>query len=308
MKRVAILGGFGFLGKNLNIALSDQALEVLNYSRTTGCDMRDLPVLVDHLQHIMPNIIVNAAANVGSITYVGDHAAEVVHDNTLMYLNLYRAVAQVDPKIKIINIISNCSYPGDIDIQQEDSWWSGAIHQSVESYGMPKKMGWMISRCYARQHGVRTVNLIVPNAYGPYDYADEQRTHAMNGIIMRMITAKKANHESFTVWGTGTPVREWIYMMDVARAIREIIQHDMMDLPDPINIAQRHGISINQSVDIIRRLLKYPVEVQHDTTKPDGAPVKILDDRLFRQHFPDFEFTDHEWGIRQTINYYETLL
>ena len=308
MKKILILGGQGFMGKNLNLVLDANTYQIINASRRTGCDARNLDMLVNTIRDVAPDIIIMAAANVGSISYVSKYSADVVHDNTLMYVNLYRAVIEVDPGIQIINPISNCSYPGVIDIQDEACWWDGAIHESVEAYGTPKKMGFTISRCYQRQHGINTVNLIVPNAYGPHDYLDEERTHAMNGIIMRMIKSKMAGHTEFTVWGSGTPIREWVYMADVARLIAKIIANDVRDLPNPLNIGQQHGISINDSVDIIKQLLDYPVTIRHDVSKQDGAPIKILGNGLFQQYFPDFDFTDYNTGITETINYYSKLL
>ena len=97
-------------------------------------------------------------------------------------------------------------------------------------------------------------------------------------------------------------------MADVARLIAKIIDDDITGLPNPLNIGQQHGISINDSVDIIKRLLDYPVTVQHDVSKQDGAPVKILGNGLFRKYFPDFDFTDYHTGITETINYYTKLL
>lgn len=307
MKKILILGGSGFMGKNLNQALASSAY-IINESRSTGCDAKSYETLKNKIQEIAPDIIINAAANVGSIAYVSRYAADVVHDNTLIYANLYRTVAETNPGIKIINPISNCSYPGIIDIQSEDRWWDGPIHESVESYGTPKKMGFIISKCYQRQYGVKTINLIVPNAYGPHDYLDEQKTHAMNGIIMRMIRSKSANQTSFSVWGTGNPIREWVYMPDVARLIRQIIDNDLDTLPNPLNIGQRTGISINDSVYTIKQLLDYDVKIEHDLSKQDGAPVKILCDRLFREHFPEFVFTDYTTGINETIKYYQRML
>jgi len=308
MKKILILGGFGFMGQNLGRTLDHSKYIIHNQSRRSGCDARDLETLRDKIASIAPDIIIMAAANVGSMDYVSRYAADVVNDNTLMYVNLYRAVADVNPGIKIINPISNCSYPGIIDIQDEDAWWHGPIHESVEAYGTPKKMAFVISKCYRRQHGVKTINVIIPNAYGPYDYVDESRTHAMNGIIMRMIKAQKNNDQEFSVWGSGTPIREWIYMPDAARVIAAIIDDDQARLPDPLNIAQQSGISINDSVEIVKTLLDYPVRIRHDLSKQDGAPIKILSKQKFDVFFPGFDFTDYRVGILETIKYYQDLL
>lgn len=305
MKKILILGGYGFMGKNLNKVFLDSEYIIYNESRSTGCDMSDLSSLVQKINTIQPDVIINSAAHVGSMSYVAKYSGEVIRDNSLMYLNLYEAVRITNSDIKIINPISNCSYPGIIDIQDESDWWSGPIHPSVESYGTPKKLGFIVSQCYKKQYNINTTNLIIPNSYGPEDYLDEERTHAMNGIIMRMIKAKINRESKFTIWGSGTPIREWIYMLDVARIIKQIVDEDLFEkLPNPINIGQKHGVSINDTVNMVRRILNYDVELFFDKTKSDGSPVKILGNKLFIKYFPNFKFTSYEHGINETINYY----
>lgn len=308
MKRILILGGFGFMGRNLNELFKNSEYEVFNESRRTGCDIKDFDFFKQKIKNINPDIIIYAAAHVGSISYVTEFSADVVHDNTLMYINLYKAISEVNKNIIIINPISNCSYPGIIDIQNEELWWNGVIHHSVESYGNPKKMGFVISECYRKQYGIKTLNLIMANAYGPNDYVDDQKTHAMNGIIMRMIKSKKNNDKEFIVWGTGSPIREWIYMPDMAKIIKKIIDDGIYDLPNPINIAQEYGISIIDSVYQIKNILNYEVNIIKDTSKQDGAPIKVLGNNLFNRYFGDFKFTEYKEGIQNTIEYYKKLI
>jgi len=305
MKKILVLGGHGFMGKNIQEVFKDSDYEIHYLSRRDGLDMTDKFQLTDVLQQISPDIIIHAAAHVGSIKYVSENASDVVNDNTEMYLNLYKCVRDVDKNIIIINPISNCSYPGIIDIQHEENWWDGPIHQSVESYGSPKKMSFTISECYRKQHGIKTINLIVPNAYGPNDYLDEERTHAMNGIIMRMIKTMNNGDKEFSVWGTGSPIREWIYMPDVARIIRIIIEGEMFNLPNPINLGQEDGISIQNTVEMVKKSLGCDIEITNDTTKQDGAPIKVLGSKLFTKHFKSFIFTEYEVGIGETIKYYK---
>ena len=296
------------MGKNLNEIFKDSKHQIFNESRRTGCDITNYEILKEKIKVINPDIIIHAAAHVGSISYVTKYSAEVVHDNTLMYINLYKAVSDVNKNIIIINPISNCSYPGIIDIQNEENWWNGVIHESVESYGNPKKMGYIISECYRKQHGIKTINLIMANAYGPNDYVDEQKTHAMNGIIMRMIKAKKNKDKEFVVWGSGSPIREWIYMPDMANIIKQIVENEMFDLPNPINIGQEEGISIADSVNQVKNILNCDIDVVKDTTKQDGAPIKVLGKKQFQKHFKDFKFTNYNEGIANTIKYYKNLL
>lgn len=307
MKKILILGGFGFLGKNLNLEFKDKNYEIFNASRRSGCNLLDYIVFKKFLETYQPDIVINSAAHVGSINYVSKNSASVCHDNALMYINLYKGVAEVNPKIKIINPISNCSYPGIIDVQHEEFWWNGQIHPSVEAYGTPKKLGFILSEAYKKQYGIHTTNLIISNAYGPHDYVEVDRTHAMNGIIIRMIKQIKNNEKNFTVWGTGQPIREWVFMPDVAKIIYKIINEELI-LPNPINLGQEQGISIIDTVNTVKQILDYDFNISLDTTKQDGAPIKVLGNKQFKKYFKDFNFTDYNTGIKETIEYYKEIL
>lgn len=309
MIKVLVLGGFGFLGRNIEQEFSkDSKYKLFLESRRTGCNLLDAESITSKIKSLDPDIIINAAAHVGSIHYVNSNSADVCHDNVMMYLNLYKSIKEVNSNIILINPISNCSYPGNLNHQTEDEWWNGQIHPSVESYGSPKKIGYALSNCYAKQYNIKTLNLIIPNAYGPFDYVDEQRTHALNGIVLRMIKSQKAKQTTFTVWGTGTPIREWVYMPDVARIIKKIIDERKYDLPNPINIAQNYGVNINTTVDSIKSQLNYDVQISYDLSKQDGASIKILGDDKFRKYFSDFKFTPYNEGLKNTIQYYKKVL
>jgi GDP-L-fucose synthase len=308
MKKILILGGNGFLGKNLNIIFKNSVYEIYNESRQTGCDILNYNEFEIKIRTLKPDFIINSAAHVGSISYFTKNAANVCFDNTQMYLNIFKAICNASPKSILINPISNCSYPGIIDVQHEELWWDGIIHSSVESYGNPKKIGYILSECYRKQYELQTINIILPNAYGPLDYVDIQKTHAMNGIIIRMLKAIKNKDKIFQLWGTGKPVREWIYMQDAARVIKNIIDNEMFDLPNPINIGQEVGISINDSVMIIKSILNSNIEIVHDLSKEDGAPVKVLGKSNFDKYFKNFNFTNYELGLENTINYYKSIL
>lgn len=311
-KRILVLGGNGFMGRNLQKVFDITNHTMFYKSRENGTDVSNFGSLWETLVETNPDVIIYAAAHVGSIGYVSKHRASVVNDNTQMYLTLYKVILQYNEIYKkdvvIINPISNCSYPGIINIQNEEDWWNGEIHESVEAYGMPKKMGYVISQSYQKQYDIKTVNVIVPNAYGPNDYVDEEHTHAMNGIIMRMIKAKNNGDKEFVVWGTGSPIREWVYMADVGRIFLQIIDDEMYNLPNPINLGQEFGVSIMDSVKLVKKILNSDITLTNDITKQDGAPIKILGETLFRKYFPLFKFTGYDEGIKNTIEYYNKLI
>jgi len=299
MKKLLILGGLGFLGKHLNKIVDKQKYAVYNESRRTGFDLLNPEVVQKRLNDIKPDVIINCAAHTGSLHYVSEFAADVLYDNVSMYLNLYKVVDNA----LIVNPLSNCSYPGVVDIQKEEEWWDGPVHDSVLPYGMSKRMGYIISRCHRH---VRTINLLLPNAYGPLDDTDPNKVHALNGMIIRMIHTMRNGSEAFVVWGTGKPIREWIYMEDAARLIVKCIERD--NLPNPLNLAQARGISIADTARTIKEILGFEGRIIFDPSKKDGAPIKILCDKNFRHNFKDFVFTDYKEGIKRTVEYYKGTL
>ena len=309
MKKIVLIGGFGFLGKNLQKAFSDQSkFEVHSLSRRNGYDLLEKNAIKEALETIKPDYVFNCAAHVGSLDYVSRLAADVIAENMLLGINLWEILRDIQYKGVVINPISNCTYPGKASVQQESEWWDGMVHPSIISYGSAKKAIFMLNRCYEQQYGIRTLNLIMPNAYGEDDYLEVSRVHALNGIVIRMLQMQKDGKKQFDIWGTGTPIREWGYMPDIARVMYEIVDRDLTDLPNPLNIGQERGYSINEVAAVVKKLIDDSIQTNNDTTKQDGDPIKVLGGSEFKQHFPDFEFTPLEVGIQNTINYYRESL
>jgi GDP-L-fucose synthase len=168
-------------------------------------------------------------------------------------------------------------------------------------------MMWVLSKCYFDQYGVRSVNLMVPNMYGPYDSTNPNKTHALNALIIKFVKAVKYNEPEVEIWGTGKPIREWLYVKDFATAVCQVVK-GYEDSFEPVNIAQNQGYSVNEIVETIIRIVNYSGQLTYNTRYQDGSPKKVMDDRYFRQRFPDFRFTDLETGIKETVNYYQTIL
>lgn len=305
--KTLVVGGHGFVGANLSATLAKKGHQVLSLSRRDGLDLMDLEKVRAQLVLHRPQAIFNCAAHVGSVHYVMKNAATVVRDNVQMALNLYQAVALTDPTIGVINPLSNCSYPGDADIHFEPDWLAGEPHHSVYAYAYSKRFIYVLSRCYREQFGVRSMNFLVPNTFGVGDHLDTDRTHAISGMIVRMLDAKRRSDDRFEVWGSGQPVREWGYIDDVTEIVSRALELDV-DLGYPINIAQNSGASIGDTARAIAKAVGYTGELWFNTRYEDGAPRKVLDDRRFRELFPDYVFVDHEEAIRRTVKYYEQAL
>jgi len=304
--RIAILGGTGFAGRNVRNELEASGISCQAFSRTTGCDLLHLDLTWSKLDAYRPTHIVNCAARVGSVNFVAEFAADVVDINMRMLLNIYKVAQQLRDTV-VINPLANCAYPDNSELCCEEQLWNGALHPSVLSFGSTRRMMQVLSGCYNAQYGVRSVNLIVPNMYGPYDSTNPNKTHALNALIIKFVRAIKACSTEVEVWGSGRPVREWLYVKDLARAIRIVVTR-AYESQLSINIGQGQGVTVDELVRLICEFTGYTGRIVKNSRYPDGALKKVMSPAHFSTQFPKFEFTRLEEGIRETISFYGKLL
>lgn len=308
--KATIIGHKGFVGKNL-IDILKKTVEIRGLSKSTGFNL-EKAFFSDEQVSILKNcdFIINCAANVGSLNYVSEQAADVLDSNTRIIINLYKTLRNISSKAVVINPIANCGYPGSLALYREEEFWNGPIHDSVLSYGTSRRFLVTISRCYEKQYGIKSLNYFVPNMYGENDSVDSNKAHALNALINKFYIAAKHQKPEVTVWGTGKPVREWLYAKDFAKIILQTMKRyiDGETFSESINIGQKYGISITDLVKIIVPIVNYSGQVIYDTSKQDGAPVKIMDNKLFIKKFPDFHFTSFQEGITNTLHYYTSIL
>lgn len=305
---ILLLGGTGFAGRSVSKVLDASGISHSSVSRTTGIDLRNVKEVIDLLQTANPRFIVNCAAHVGSLNYVTQQAADVIVDNTEMVLAMYKALALIKPKTIVINPVANCTYPGNLETYSEDQLWNGAVHRSVLSYGSARRHMLAVSECFKMQHNIRTITLLVPNMYGPFDSTDPNKAHAMNALISKFVKAKQENLSEVSIWGTGSAIREWLMANDFGQVITKILNNpDLLGLDEPTNIGQNFGLSVREIVSLISQGVGYKGSIEYDHSKPDGAPKKVMSDARFRKVFRDFAFTDMKNGIQDTIDYYSSI-
>jgi GDP-L-fucose synthase len=300
---VLVLGATGFLGRHVCHMLEQCGIQAIRSSKSLGLDLCDAAATQERLAAWRPDAIINCAAFGGSVHYVMREPADVLHANLLMVLNLYRAAASLATRPLIINAMANCSYAASLALQVETQWLDGPVHPSVTSFGNATRMKYVIAKCYATQHGIPSKNLLFGGMFGPGDHLEDDRLHAFDGIVLRMVRAHVLHEPELKIWGTGTPLREWIFVKDAARALLEALEAPF-DLTEPVNVSQGLALSVNDIAVLVQRLTTYPGKIEHDLSYPDGAPTKVLDGRRFRSLFPLFQFTDFEVAVQEAIDYY----
>ena len=298
---ILVTGATGFLGKRVCQLLEERKLDYIKTSRSLGLDLRDRNATLDWFATKRPSRIIHCAAYVGGIQFGLKHSAELFHNNMHMALNLFEAAKQSGIE-RLINPISNCAYPAAATLFREDEFWDGPLHESVMVYGFARKASWMGSWAYAKQYGLDTINLILSNMYGPGDHFEAERSHALGALVMKFVKAQQARQPEVIIWGTGTPIREWLHVDDGAEALIRAL--DIAPCLDPINIGVGKGISIADMARMIAEMVGYQGKLTFDPSKPDGAPYKTVDGsrgETLLNWKPDKDFV---FGVRETISWY----
>ena len=300
--KVFVPGGNGFLGKRVVKKLTEKGIGYVSLSLRNGYDFRDVKQTRDLFERERFDAIINCAAFVGGIQFGYERPGEIFYNNILMSTNLMESARLTGVK-RFINPISNCSYPGHLTEDfKEEEWWDGQLDESVLVYGFARKATWVQSWAYYKQYGFETVNLILPNMYGPGDHFEEKRSHALGALIMKFVEAKRKNLPHVTVWGSGNPVREWLFVDDGAEILVKALETG--PTVDPINVGVGKGITILELAESIRDIVGYKGKIMLDGSKPDGAPHKTMDNSKLKALFNWVPSTSLRNGIEQTVEWY----
>ena len=299
--KIFVPGGNGFLGRRVVNKLKERNLHFVSLSFRDGNDFRQFEPTKKLFEEENFDAVVNCAAFVGGIQFGLKRLGEIFFNNVSMSTNLMEAARLTGVK-RFVNPLSNCTYPEQFNELKEEDWWNGPLNETVLAYGVARKASWAQSWAYQRQYGFETVNLILPNMLGPGDHFDEIRSHALGALIGKFVEAKRKRLPSVTVWGSGKPIREWLYVDDGAEALVRALDIDYV--VDPINVGVGKGISTLDLAKMIKNIVGYEGNIVLDASKPDGAPCKIMNVAKMNQIFNWKPQTSLEEGIKKTVRWY----
>ncbi len=274
-KKIVIPGGNGFFGSHIVEKLKKIKCEVLVPKTKEGIDFRKKEDCFSYFAKTKPDIVINCAANQGGIAYHVGKQADLFMDNLLMgsYLMLAAQKAGVE---KFVNIVAGCSYPGYLakDEMNEEDYWNGWLHDSIFSYGFARKASTVYGLALKKQYNFNSIHLIMANMYGPREHFNPEQSKALAGLIKKIYEAKKKRLPTVEIWGTGKPLRDWLYVKDGAEGIlRSTAVYD--DIA-PLNIATGVPVSVTQLAETIKKIVGYKGRFVYNTSRPDGALHKIF--------------------------------
>jgi GDP-L-fucose synthase len=248
------------------------------------------------------DIVIHLAAKVGGIGYNQEIPGEMFYDNLLMGVQLMEE-ARLAGVQKFVALGTICAYPKYTPIPfKEEELWNGYPEETNAPYGLAKKMLLVQAQAYRQQYDFNAIYLLPVNLYGPGDNFNPRSSHVIPALIKKFIEAKDQGLGSVSVWGTGTPTREFLYVEDAVEGI--IKATEKFNEPEPVNLGSSFEISIKELAEIIKEVVGYEGEIVWDKSKPDGQPRRKLDVSRAKALFGFEAKTDFISGLKKTVEWY----
>ena len=255
-------------------------LESLGYTNIIGrtskeLDLRFQEYVTSFFEQERPEYVFLAAAKVGGILANNKYRAEFLYDNLMIEANIIQAAFLTGVK-KLLFLGSSCIYPKHApQPMKEESLLTGLLEPTNEPYAIAKIAGIKLCEAYRSQYGCNFIAAMPTNLYGPNDNYDLQESHVLPALIRKFHEAKKNNEKEVVIWGTGSPLREFMHVDDLANAAVFLMQH--YDDAGFINVGSGDEISILELALLVKDVVGFEGELVHDTSKPDGTPRKLMD-------------------------------
>ena len=300
--RVYVAGHRGLVGSAVWRHLADQGFTGLIGRRSDELDLRERAAVFDFFAAERPDYVVLAAARVGGILANSEQPAEFLSDNLRIQVNVLDA-AQAFGVRRLVFLGSSCIYPKFAPQPiREDSLLTGPLEPTNDAYAIAKIAGIFHVQALRRQHGCSFVSAMPTNLYGPGDNFDLRTSHVLPALIRRFAEAREGGAPTVTLWGSGTPRREFLHVDDLARAVLFLLER--YDDPAPVNVGVGEDLPIRDLAALVARVVGYEGAVEWDRGKPDGTPRKLLD--VSRMRALGWEPTvDLETGIRSTYAWFQ---
>jgi GDP-L-fucose synthase len=301
--RILVTGSRGFLGRHAVAALRDRyGSDQVTCVSSEDYDLIDPAQARRMLEDNKPDVLLHLAGYVGGIGANRAQPADFFYRNIQMTTQVFEAAARGRVR-KMIFTMGGCSYPGSATSPiGEEQMWNGYPQADSAAYSSAKKMGIVASHAYRQQYGLNSAVMVPGNVYGEYDNFRENESHVIPAMIRRFVEAKRQGVKEVVCWGRGTPVRDFVYVADVARAIPFFIES--YDSSEPVNISSGTSTSIRELAETVQELTGYPGDIRWDTSKPEGQLVKSFDVTRMKQLGIHCD-TSLRDGLQQTIRWFE---
>jgi GDP-L-fucose synthase len=298
-KYVVVTGGAGFLGRPTVKMLEELGASV-RVVRSSEFDLRHATAVEAALKGAQ--VVLHLAARVGGIGFNRRNPAPLAYDNLAMGTNVFEVSRRLGVE-KLVAACSVCGYPKFTPVPfKEDDIWDGYPEESNAPYGLAKKMLIVLSDAYRRQYGFDSCAPIMANLYGPGDNFDPEDSHVIAAMVNKFVAAADGGEPTVTLWGTGNPSREFLYVDDAARAL--VLAAERLDSSVPVNIGTGRETKIRDLANMVSAAVGFEGDIVWDSSRPDGQPVRYLDVSRARELFAFEAEMPLEEGLRRTVESY----
>lgn len=298
-KRVLVTGGAGFLGSFVVEKLRERGCRDVVVPRSRECDLVDGEAVRRLYREARPELVIHLAAKVGGIGANQKNPGKFFYDNLMMGVQLIHEGWKAGVS-KLLAAGTICAYPKFTPIPfREEDLWNGYPEETNAPYGLAKKMLLVQSAAYREQYGFDSVVVFPVNLYGPRDNFDLETSHVIPAMIRKVDDAMKSGRGEVTLWGDGSPSREFLYVEDAADGI--LAACERYDSSEAVNLGSGREIRIRELAELIGSLMGFKGRFRYDTTKPNGQPRRALDTQRARERFGWSARTSFEDGLRRTI-------
>ena len=297
---ILIAGSNGLVGSAILNELISSGQDVVGLTRS-NVNLLNRNEVFSYIQDLKPSAIIDAAAKVGGIGANDKYPVDFLTENLQIQSNLMDAAHNANVE-KFVFLGSSCIYPRECPQPiKEEYLLTGPLEPTNSAYALAKISGLELIKSYRKQHGKKWITVMPTNLYGPRDNFDLQNSHVLPALIRKFVEAINSGAKSVELWGTGSAVREFLYVEDLAKAVIFCLKN--YDSNEHINIGTGIGITIKELSEKISRLSGFEGDIKWDNSKPDGMPVKVLDVSRINQ-LGWFATTDLDSGIEKTLSWY----
>ena len=299
---IVVTGGKGFLGSAVCRELKKSGYHSVHTFRSKQLDLTNRAAAEYMFDIYKPKVVIHLAAKVGGIGANMANPGSFAYDNLAMGMNVIEEARKYG-LAKLVIAGTVCGYPCHCPVPfKEESLWDGEPEKTNAPYGIAKKMLLVLAQGYRKQYGMNSIFLLPTNLYGNGDHFDLENSHVIPAMVRKFHEAKISKAPFVTLWGDGSPSREFLYVDDAAEAFVAAMEN--YDSPEPMNIGTGTEIAMSQLAKIIRSTVGYDGKIVWDRSKPNGQPRRCLslkrafDNLSWRPH------TNFEDGLRRTYEYY----
>jgi GDP-L-fucose synthase len=307
-KKIYVAGHNGMVGSAIMRALQKNNYENILTKSFSELDLRRQSDVEKFFGEQKPDVVIIAAAKVGGILANNTYRAEFIYDNLMIEANLIHA-SYLNKAEKLIFLGSSCIYPKLASQPlKEEYLLSGYLEYTNEPYAIAKIAGIKLCENYYKQYGCNFISAMPTNLYGPNDNFDLTTSHVLPALIRKFHEAKTNNYPNVTIWGTGKPLREFLFVDDLAEAIIFMLENvDADNLYNlgitHLNIGSGKDISISDLAILVSKIIGYGGKIEYDTSKPDGTPRKLMDVSRINSLGWNYK-TELEEGIKKTYEWF----